>query len=158
GSVRINGSVAGDVVASSGKLELGPNARIGGKVQYAGRGEIQRDPAAQVAGGVERMPFKERAAHSERRMGGVVSYIWTAGLMLVAILLVAVLPVATARITTTLSTRIGASLLAGFIALIGVPIAVVILLITVIGIPLALAALTLYFALLIVAYAMTGVG
>jgi len=51
----------------------------------------------------------------------------------------------------------GIGLLLGFIALVCVPIAAVILAVTIIGIPLALAVLLLYFLMLIVGYAAVGV-
>jgi hypothetical protein len=159
GRVRINGSVGGDVVATGGLVELGPDARIAGKLRYASRGELQRDAAAQVAGGVERMaievPAAARAQRSFDRAGG---FIWTAGLMLMAALLVGVLPAFSARVATTLHARIGMSFLIGFIALVCIPVAALILLITVIGIPLALLALVMYFALLMAGYVMTGIG
>jgi len=159
GTVRINGIVGGDVIASGGTVELGPDARIAGKVRYASRDALQRDPAAQVAGGVEQMPFKGRAAaHSEPGVHKAGTIIWTLGLMLLAALLVGLLPAITTRVSTTLSARPGMSLLIGFAALVCVPVAAVLLLITVIGIPLALLTLALYSALLIVGYTMTGIG
>lgn len=161
GSVRIDGPVDGDVVATSGNVVLGPNARIAGQLRYASRAEITRDPAAQVQGGVERMQFDGRqqgpgaAERSTAQRGG---WAWTAGLMLVAAVLVAALPDFYRRVADTLRTRPAMSLLLGFIALVCIPIAALILLFTIIGAPLALAAVALYLALLLVGYVSTGIG
>jgi cytoskeletal protein CcmA (bactofilin family) len=158
GRVWINGPVGGDVVATGGVVELGPDARIAGKLRYGSRSELQRDPAAQVAGGVERVSIEIPAGRAQRSVDRGGGFVWTAGLMLIAALLVGALPAFTTRVATTLHTRIGMSFLLGFVALACVPVAVLILLITLIGIPLALLTLVLYFALLITGYVMTGIG
>ena len=159
GRVWINGPVGGDVVSTGGAVELGPDARIAGRLRYASRSELQRDPAAQVAGGVERMSIEAPApARAQRSFARGGAFVWTAGLMVLTALLVGVLPAFTARAGRTLHTRVGMSLLIGFIALVCIPVAGLILLITLIGIPLALLAFGLYFMLLIVGYVMTGIG
>ncbi len=160
GQLLIDGEIAGDVTATAGEIELGPNARIGGRLRYASREEIRRDPAAQIAGGVERMAARgeaQRAERLERRFGPRGGWVWTIGLMVLAALLVGGLPEFYARVTATMRSRPGASLLVGFAALACVPVAVVILLVTIVGIPLALIAVGLYLALLVVGYASTGI-
>src|SRR5213075_3059679 len=67
GRAFIDGTVGGDVVARSGMVELGPNARIAGKLRYASGKELTRDPAAQVAGGVERGAIEDRSIRQARR-------------------------------------------------------------------------------------------
>jgi hypothetical protein len=127
-------------------------------LRYASGREVKRDPAAQVAGGVEAMSVPGRTASSERRvLLHAARWLWTAGVVLTAIVLVASLPGLTARVASTLRHRTAMSLLLGFVALVCIPVGALILLVTVIGIPLALIALLLYFVLLIVGYAMTGV-
>ena len=159
GRVLINGPVGGDVVATSGAVELGPNARIAGKLRYASRNELKRDPAAQVTGGVERAPIADRSfGHTQRTLARAGGWLWTVGLVLIAVVLVAALPAFTARVAATLRMRVGMSLLIGFVALVCIPVAAILLLFTLIGIPVALLALVLYFALVMVGYAMTGIG
>lgn len=156
GRVFINGPIAGDVEAASGDLELGPAARIAGTLRYASREQVHIDPAAQVTGGIERMQVDTGWQRKEASTGA--GWIWTVGLMVLAGVLVAAAPALTARATTTLRTRVGWSLLVGFIALVCVPVAIIVLLVTLIGIPLALLGLVLYFALLLAGYVMTGIG
>jgi cytoskeletal protein CcmA (bactofilin family) len=156
GRVLIDGPVGGDVDAASGRLELGPNARIAGKLRYRSGNEIKRDPAAQVAGGVERLALPANVAartRSERgALHGSVSAIWTLGMMLLATVLLAALPRFYERVAKTLRARPGVSLLSGFVLLVCAPVAALILLITVVGVPLGLITLALYLALLPLGY------
>jgi hypothetical protein len=158
GDVSIDSAVAGDVRVASGELALGPNARIGGKLVHRGPGKIRQDPAAQVAGGVERAASPrrtgERAPRHERDGGG---WPWSLGLIALAGLIAGLFPVGSRRMGEGLRRDPAIGLLLGFIVLVCVPIAAVILAVTIIGIPLALAVLLLYFVMLIVGYAAVGV-
>lgn len=156
GRVFIDGPVDGDVIATAGHLELGARARIGGKLRYAAD-DLRRDPAAQVAGGVERLERPRTTAYwrggRQRRAG----WIWTAGMMVLAAILAGALPAACERITENLRTHPWFALLFGFIAFVCIPVAAMMLVITIVGIPLALLAILLYLALLLVGYAATAV-
>lgn len=164
GRVLIDGPVSGDVMVTSDHVELGPNARIAGKLRYRGSEALQQDSAAQVLGGIERMPpvgrGESRGDRREARHGGVVvfSLVWTIGLIVLAGVLLAALPALSAVVARTLRERIGVSLLLGFVLLVCVPAAVLILFITVIGIPLGLVTLALYAALMPLAYVSAGIG
>jgi len=158
GRVMLDGKVDGDVVATAGALQVGPNARIAGKLRYASRKNIKLDPAAQILGGIEKtalpaaMRHVERRDHDWERAGRAAALIWTVGLMLLAAVLIATLPRLTARIADVARTRVGMTLLMGFILLVCVPAAVLFLIVTIIGIPLALLTLWLYLVLLLVGF------
>ena len=161
GKVLIDAAIGGDVVVSAGQLELGPNARLAGSLRYRGRDEIKRDPAATVAGVIERLALPGAAAsgpdarrHERRgpRLPGA-GWLWTLGLMLITAALVLAAPAASQRVAQTLGARPGWSLLLGFIALVCIPVASLILMVSIVGIPLALLLLLLYLALLLVGYA-----
>src|SRR5258706_14998317 len=49
GHVKLDGPVAGNATVSSGTLDLGPNARISGKLAF-NRGHLDQDPATPVVG------------------------------------------------------------------------------------------------------------
>lgn len=151
GDVRINGPVAGDASIAAGTLELGPAARIEGKLEFRGQ-ELRRDPAAQVAGGVERSrarwQMRERTA-AERFLHG---WIWVPGLMVLAALIAAGLPDASKRMERELRERPWITPLVGIVALTSIPVAAVVLVLTIIGIPFAVLALMGYAALLLVGY------
>jgi hypothetical protein len=153
GDVRINGPVAGDASIAAGTLELGPGARIEGKLNFRGR-ELHRDPAAQVVGGVEQhQPRAHWRMHertpTERFLHG---WIWVAGLMVLAALIAAALPDASNRMAQELRERPWITPLLGIVALTTIPIAAVLLMITIIGIPLGVLAIIGYIALLLVGY------
>ncbi len=160
GRVLIDAIVGGDVEATGGQVELGPNARIGGKLRYASREPLKRDPAAQVQGAVETFappggwPVPENVEHGMGRAGG---WIWTTGLMLLAAVLVALLPNFYLGVANTLRRHAGKSLLVGFITFVCVPVAALLFLITIIGVPLGLLTVLAYLLLLLVGYVSTGI-
>jgi hypothetical protein len=160
GEVFIDSVVGGDVEARSGQVTLGPNARISGKLRYASREAIKRDPAAQVTGGVEQIaaaggwPVPE---YVERGMGRSGGWAWTVGLLVVAGVLVSVFPGFYTRVATTWRERFPTSLLLGFALLVCVPVAAVLFFITIIGVPLGLLTLAAYLMLLIVGYVNSGI-
>lgn len=162
GNVVIDSVVEGDAHVRAGELRLGPDARIGGKLYYRAK-EFRQDPAAVVTGGIERKhqvggdSDRRRDRTHDVRMFGGAGWLWTAGLLALAALLAGVFPAATQRIGTDLRKQPGIALLAGFVALVCVPFAAVLLMVTIIGVPLAIIMLMLYFVLLFVGYAATGV-
>lgn len=160
GRVIIDGTVGGDVEVGSGRVELGPNARINGRLRYASRDELQRDPGAEVKGGVER--FSPRAAWPvpsgiQERAGRGVGWVWSIGLLTIAAILVAALPSVYTGVSATVRERWALSLLIGFIALVCIPVAALIAMFTIIGVPLALATIALYLALLLLGYVSAGI-
>jgi len=159
GRILINAAVGGDVEVGTGSLELGPNARITGKLRYASSAPLRRDAAARTDGGVDRVEppkpsLPSPVAHSG--LGGA-SWLWTGGLALLAAVLALALPEWYARVAETLQRRPGVSALVGFIVLVCVPVAALLLLVTIIGVPLALGVLLLYPLVLLVGYASTAV-
>lgn len=160
GNVVIDGPVGGNVEIGGGAIELGPNARIGGKLRYASSDEFKRDPAAQVQGRVER--FSPRAdwpvpSGVQERAGRGAGWVWSIGLMVIAAILVVALPGVYTGVGATVRARWALSMLTGFIALVCIPVAAVISMFTIIGVPLALATLALYLALLLIGYVSTGI-
>lgn len=157
GDVLIDAQVGGDVHAAAGDLALGPNARIGGRLVHRS-GNLRVDPAAQVAGGVEqarpRKARDERHARAGHSGGG---WFWSVGVIALAALIAGAFPAASRRIGGELRASPGLALLFGFAVLVCVPVAAIVFMITIVGIPVALVVLLLYFLLLFVGYAATGV-
>jgi len=156
GRVLIDGRVEGDVEAAAGELELGPQARIAGKLRYRSGAPLRQDADAQVQGGIERLEMPMRHI-AERSPAPAAFGIWTLGLMALAAVLVAAMPAFFGRVADAARGRFGWSLLAGFLALVAIPAAIAVLLVTVIGIPLALLAALGYLALLLVGYVAAGI-
>ncbi|MGZ5071511.1 MAG: hypothetical protein ACXWGX_05745 [Usitatibacter sp.] len=156
GHVLIDGPVEGDVFAAAGQVELGPLARIGGKLTYRSD-DFKRDAAAQIAGGVQSLEshhvVREDTWRWRHRTGG--GWIWSAGVMLMAAVLAAAMPTASASLAREMRSHPGLVLLWGLIAFVCIPVAAVLLMITLIGIPIALLTILLYLALLLVACAVS---
>jgi len=152
GHIIIDGAVGGDASVAGGKLELGPNARIAGSLTFRG-GELVQDPAAQVTGKIEHTTGRRHHAYEFAPFGRYGrGWIWTAGLMLLAAIIAGALPGPTRRMANELRTHPWTAPLIGFIALTCIPIAAVIIMITVIGIPIGLLAIMGYVVLLLVGY------
>lgn len=156
GHVTIDGPVGGDASVAAGTLELGPDARIAGKLSFRG-GELKRDPAAVVTGGIDQKitepSRKHRHAYEIRPFHGYShGWVWSVGLIVLAGLIAAALPGPSAKMAAELRERPWLTTLVGLVALTSIPVAAVLLMVTVIGIPIGLLALVLYAALLLVGY------
>jgi cytoskeletal protein CcmA (bactofilin family) len=151
GNVHVDGAVAGDASIAAGNLDLGPGARIDGKLRFHGD-ELRQDPAAQVTGGVEHergRSVRHYGVPTERFLHG---WAWSAGLMLLAGLIAAALPGASQRMALELRERPWITPLLGLVALTAIPVAAVLVMITIIGIPIGLLALVGYALLLLFGY------
>lgn len=154
GHVRIDGPVSGDAAIAAGTLELGPRASIAGKLRFRGE-ELRRDAAATVAGGIDQATGRSARNHhhagsaTERFLHG---WLWSIGLILLAGLLAAALPGASQRMAVELRERPWITPLVGLLALTTIPVAAVLIMITIIGIPVGLLALVAYAALLLLGY------
>ncbi len=150
GKIIIDAPIGGDVSVAGGSLELGPNARIAGKLKFRG-GELIRDPASEVTGTVEHVSGRHHRelTTGERFLRG---WIWTFGLILLAAIIAAALPGPSRRMAQELRERPWMTPLLGFVALTAIPVAAVLMMVTIIGIPLGLLALLGYAALLLVGY------
>jgi hypothetical protein len=152
GEVVIDGPIEGDASVAAGSLVLGPRARIAGKLVFRG-GELKQDPAAQVAGGIERRMVGTHHAHGMDPAGrAALGWLWTVGLMVMAAIIAAALPGPTQRMAGELREHPWTAPLIGFISLTCIPIAAVLIMITIVGIPIGILALLGYAALLLVGY------
>lgn len=152
GHIRIDGPVGGDAHIAGGMLSLGPDARIAGKLDFRG-GELQQDPAAQVIGGIEHI---QRGGWQHHQLTAAERYtrgwFWTGMLLVLAALLAGALPGPSQRLALELRERPWVAVLLGFLALTAIPVAAVMLMLTIIGIPIAILALVFYAGLLLVGY------
>jgi hypothetical protein len=139
GQVRINGPVAGGASIAEGKLVF--------------RGEdLRRDPAAQVTGGVEQRQGHARMHAHTQASRFARGWIWTGGLMVLAALIAVALPGPSQRMAQELRERPWITPFLGLVTVFSIPIAAVLIMITVIGIPIGLLALIGHAALLLVGY------
>jgi len=151
GHVRLNGPVGGDVDVRAGQLEIGPEARVEGRVRYQTEDAPRIDPAAQIKGGVEPTP-KRWYGHWPGRRAGLGGPGWF-GMLVVGTIMILASPALGGRLLAHLKSRTGAVIGWGAVCLFATPIALVLCAITIIGIPLAVLLLFGYLLALLVGYA-----
>jgi uncharacterized RDD family membrane protein YckC len=148
GNVHIDGPVGGDVVAVLGNVDLGPHAEVGGDVTAVG-GAVTRDPAAVVRGDVQSVggftagfggfrPWIDHCLLYGRPLALAPGIGWAWNLALIFLALYVCLALlfrdAVTRCASTVETQPGMTLVAALLSILLVPIAIVLLCITVIGI------------------------
>lgn len=153
GTVTIGGGIDGDVEAHADRIVLLPTARINGTLRYSADQPIEMQAGAQVTGQVTRVdrPSRPRlmispaARFGFRFAGRVLEAVW---LLAIGLILMAITPRGVQVVAERVRTRFGLSLLAGFVLVVAVPVAAVLLLVTIVGIPLAFVVMLLYAATL----------
>lgn len=150
GDVTVGGILQGDADIRADKIILLPTARIGGHLRYSSAQPVEIQSGARIAGGTERIPVPaHRAGVSAPRWFGLWAHlIEGAALLVLGLVLLGVIPHGTSAVITEVEARFGRSLLTGFILVVTVPVAAVLVAFTVIGIPLSAMAMLLYVATL----------
>jgi hypothetical protein len=151
--VFIDAPIGGDVDIAAGDVELGPNARIAGRLRYASANELKRDAAAQVAGAIERRGARAGDDDDNGAVFGIGAFLWTVGIALLAVLLVLGLPGLMARAVATVRQSTTLSVVLGFAALASLPLLALVSAITIVGLPFALLVVLAYPLLLMLGYA-----
>ncbi len=149
GTVTVGGVVEGNVEAHADRVVLLPTARINGTLRYSADQPVEVQTGALVAGQVTRIdrPSRSRmlvdpsARLRIRFAGRLLELLW---LLALGLILVAVTPRGVQSVAARVRARPGMSLLAGFILVVVVPVAAILLLLTIVGIPVALAVMLLY--------------
>lgn len=155
GHVRFNGSAQGDVHLTARDVEIGPAAIIHGRLLYRSARPARIDPLARITGGVQRIAiasYTERAAQVGRVVAAIAYVLGLLGLVLAGTLLILAFPRFMDAAARTLGTRPVASLVLGFALLITLPVAGILLMITLIGIPIGLLLFLLYPLALVLGY------
>lgn len=153
GSVRLVGAVAGDVEITARDIEVAPGARIEGRLRYRSGAPARIDPGAWIAGGVERLAPPTPDTGAWARAGiSVLKILFFFGVIALGAVVLLLLPRASLDAARTTVSDPLKSLLFGFALLVSVPIAALLLMISVIGLPLAFALLALYVLALMLAW------
>lgn len=154
-NVTVKGVVNGDVTTMGGDIYVTSTGVINGNAVAVG-GKIKKDDGARITGAVMQLKLplmNVNRGSSYQLVLGVILLIVLLGLLF-AWLMVALIPIPMNRIAQELSRNPFKSFLFGYIMYIGLPIAWVLLLVTILGIPIALLVMPLAFPLAIVqAYA-----
>jgi len=160
GDATINAAVSGSVNATARTLSFGSQAAIGGQLVYS-------TPApAQIADGVVNgtVAYKKTASSNSGSAQNAFAAFFTISLLIklislfvLALIFSTVFKHRTSTIVKNAFTRFGWDILHGFSALVLIPFAALILLVTLIGAPLALLAFCVYGILLVLAGVLTPV-
>ena len=147
GSITVDGAVGGDVRAAADSVVLGPNADVGGEFRYDAE-TFTESPDATVAGGV--VEDDSLGGDTGVAFGSDLAPSWVGSAYGVAVNLAlgAVLLLAFPRFSRDVADRVGGDALrsggVGLLALIGTPILLVLVAVTIVGIPLALVGVAAY--------------
>ncbi len=146
GEVFIDEEIAGDVSLRADKVILGPHAVILGKLSYSASLPVEIREGGRVVGETvfTQINTRSQAEKFIPTLWGTWVFIKFVILLLSALIFHGVLRNISERFVTVSVTRMGGSLLRGFLTMVGVPIAAFIGFLTFIGIPFSLLALALY--------------
>jgi cytoskeletal protein CcmA (bactofilin family) len=157
GTLQLGGPVGGKVLAWAETLSLGPNTRIAGDLEY--RSERQADiPSGTVGGRVQYAPI-EREARREPVLNGLFDFgglVWLVGSAILGALAVTLAPRASARAVELGRQQPLPTFGLGLLALFAVPVAALLIGVTLVGLPLALAVAALYWLGLMLAWPALG--
>ncbi len=156
GTVQLSGPVGGNVVTWAQTLSLGPNTRIAGNLEYYSERPI--DAAGNVAGQVTYHQV-EREARQAPLLNGLFDFgglVWLAGSAILGALAIIFVPRASARAVELGRQQPLQTFGIGLLALFAVPVAVVLIGITLVGIPLAISFGALYWVGLLLAWPALG--
>jgi cytoskeletal protein CcmA (bactofilin family) len=153
--VLLDGEVAGNATIASHSLSIGPNARVTGKLTYRGSLPAQVDPAAVINGGINYLSF-DFEDETYQPVARVVAWVgviaFTVGLFLIGMLTILLAPQSTAQMSRLARGRPISSLALGLVTILCVPLAVILLMLTIVGIPFAFMLLLAWPMILIFGY------
>ncbi|MPZ15828.1 MAG: hypothetical protein GEU73_15635 [Chloroflexi bacterium] len=157
GQMLVDAPVGGNIDAQINELTLGPGARVSGEVRYQSATDLRQEPGALVTGDIVRQaPPEARDPGPTSRLMGALFQILAITVVGAAALLLTVRGAIAAGAAVTQRPLL--SLGWGFGLLVGIPVAAILLLVTIIGIPLAIIALVSYGIMLYVTQAIVALG
>ncbi|MEW5700746.1 MAG: polymer-forming cytoskeletal protein [Candidatus Zixiibacteriota bacterium] len=156
GTMTVYGQVDGDIRVTCDHLIVMPTAIVGGALKYTSEKAPKIEEGAQILGGVERVPRKEKPDEGYTLGCFFWDAWWYLGMLVVGIVLLILFRPFVDDVKMSIRTSSWKSLGVGFLFLICMPIVAVALALTLIGIPVAIAivvgwAILLYLSMIFVA-------
>lgn len=145
GTLQLGGPVGGDVLAWAETLSLGPSTRIAGDLDY--RSEREAAVPGGTVGGRVQFTQIEREERREPILNGLVSFgslLWLVGTAILGAAALTLAPRIAARAVELGRQQPLPTFGWGLLALVAVPIAAVLIAVTLVGIPLAIVVGALY--------------
>jgi cytoskeletal protein CcmA (bactofilin family) len=157
GTLQFGGPVGGKVLAWAERLSLGPNTRIAGDLNY--RSDSQAEiPSGTVSGQVQFTPI-ERQQRQAPVLNGLFDFgslVWLLGSAILGGLAIVMAPRASARAVELGRQQPLPAFGVGLLTLFAVPVAAVLIGVTLVGIPLALAVAVVYWLAILLAWPAVG--
>lgn len=138
-SVVIGGEIRQPLRIVAEQLEVQPGARLLAPVSYRGVTPAAVAPGAEVRSPIAFEPIERREAQNARAWPAFSTLLFVAHLLIVGMLVVYFAPKFESSVVTALRGHPWQSLLAGFALLVSVPVAALLLVLSVFGLPLGLA-------------------
>jgi cytoskeletal protein CcmA (bactofilin family) len=137
GDVRIDGTVTGDATVAGETITLGPTAQVGGAVRYDGT--LIEESGSVVSGPIVQESAVQVGPVTGVTIPGWIPTVYFAAVgLLAAVVLLALFPRFSDGVAQTAVSHPLRSGGAGLLALIGVPIGLVLIALTIVGIPLTI--------------------
>lgn len=144
GTVQIAGEIRRPVRIVAERLEVLPTARILGPLDYRSPHQAQIAHGATITGPVTYQAIPQREAERAHAFPAVSSLIFITQVFLAGALLLWLVPRLPASFVTTLRAQPGLSFLVGFVLLVTVPVAALLLIVSLFGLPVGLVVAGLY--------------
>lgn len=151
GTIKLGGTFGGDVTVRGGNIDLAPNTRIAGNLTYATSEELKLPEGAEVTGAIIRKEWKDGESWmGDFGLGKMIAFAvfallgFGAALLILAGVVLAFFAPQVNRAALTVTEQPLQSLGLGVLLAIGLPVTVVVLVITIIGIPLGLFILAVF--------------
>ncbi|HEX9705873.1 MAG TPA: polymer-forming cytoskeletal protein [Gemmatimonadales bacterium] len=138
--ITISGVIDGDVEITAEEIDVLPSARITGTLTYRSRREARIDPAAQIGGGVTRLPVERRPVATQ--VAGRLLFIAALGVLGAALILV--FPGFSMATVRSLGAEPWKAVGLGALVLVGGPVMAIVLMVTVVGVALGFTLLVAY--------------
>jgi hypothetical protein len=156
GDITINSKITGDVEVDANKLVLGENANIGGSLTYRSPKEAQISSSAVIAGTVDFSKTETKTKTSDSRyLMGILGVFGFVGLLMGLVLLfvfVYVLPKSSLNLVNKTISSFGVNSGLGFLTFAAMPMALILISVTIIGLKLAGTLFVLYLGFLMIAF------
>lgn len=160
GTVIISGTIHGDVDLEADEISIMPTAKILGNLKYESREEARIEQGAQITGEVEWIKLEPKEKEREGFLTTkniIIKLLFLLAAIVTGLILLGISKNFVRGAKRAVTESFLKSLGLGFICLICIPIAVVILLITVIGIPIAIISLFVYLILFYISKIFVGI-
>ena len=157
GRVVIAGEVVGDVLLYANAIEVLPGANISGDFNYHSQAVANIHDGASIKGKIEQLPvteWRDSKTDDWQSTGLFFIIIFPISILFSATILYLLMPMGFISMTSIIQTRFLQTMAVGLIAFLVIPVATLLLVITIIGLPLSRLSLLIYLLLIICGYFM----